>query len=896
MAALRVGDTVNVPGGMHGVLRYVGSVDGKRGTFAGVELAGEYASRGKNSGDVDGKHYFRTAVPGGGIFLPAEKAEKRLSNSSSTSTHSTKPSSLRTSSVHGSPVQLRGGTPGPAKPTPRLQKPSFSQSIGPGPIRTQSPTSLKPPVKRESMARPTSPLRPRPSSAQRKTLGSGFSQTPVAGRLQTPKTRPSIGLAKSTVGTPGAAASASKGNTGLRAPSTANAGANKFSQSLRQSTSQTPSRVRGQIIPSAASSASTPLGPDDRFDEDDTILEQNEPETTPTPVARNLDRRSANGEKLAQESQRLREQLEERDRQLTEQAQSIAEMERSLMELQNMLPEAMGGDEDEAQLPKDVQTLRAQLRERNEKVKELAAEFDANRADFRSTIDTLEMASNETERVYEQRVEDLLSQVQHLQERNEDVDSVAQQFKQLEELVAELEEGLEESRRAEAEARSEVEFLRGEVERSKSELRREKERHAAQEALEGGGGGDDQVNQEALEEIRLSLTQKDDEIRGLKTIIQSLQGTTPGNRGSYDMGTPTTPKANGVSHHHSRSKSTSTIISPEVRSSSDALQRQIHDLESLLHAKATREEELQEEVRELRQSVNFGKAGSKWSYPGGTSGNIGLGHGRNESFDNKHNSSSSQKTILGQTNSNRSPALNGHRRKDSTVPGFDEFHDAPEPAGRGSPLKDEYGIDSSGSEETNERRRRSAEAFRKVPAPPSVSETSTAAQWCEICEESGHDILNCANMIGSSTHREPSPQADLRTGKDVVREGLRRSNGSGGLSWGDRPAPLRKSGTHEPPHPPPTGPLPPAPVRSSSLAAYSNGGGSNRSSATPANSAQPGSSTNATPTKPALIEGTGDQAGMLAGKMSGRIDPNRWCALCERDGHESVDCPVEDAF
>lgn len=876
MANLRVGDVVNVPGGMHGTLRYIGGVDGKKGTFAGVELANEFAARGKNSGDVDGKHYFRTAVLGGGIFLPVDKAEKRLSGSSATSSHGTKPASLRTASVQGSPVQARTVTPAAARPTPRLQKPSFSQSLGPGMPRTQSPTALKPPVRRESLARPTSPLRPRPSSAQKKPFAASTSQTPAAGRLQTPKTRPSIGLAKSTLAAPGT------GAKGLRASSTANPSPNKFSQSLRQSTSQTPAR-RGQIIPSAAST--TPLGPDDRFDEDDTILEQNEPETTPTPISRNPNRASAaNTEKLAQESQRLREQLEERDRQLTEQANSIAEMERSLMDLQNMLPEAMAERDDEEDLPRDVQALRAQLRDRNEKIKALAAEFDANRADFRSTIDTLEMASNETERVYEQRVEDLLAQVQHLQERNDDVDSVAQQFKQLEELVAELEEGLEESRRAEAEARSEVEFLRGEVERSKSELRREKERHAAQEALEGGPVTA-HVSTEEMEELQAQLTQKDDEIRGLKTIIQSLQGTTPQNRSSHDMGTPTTPKANGMMRH-SKTKSTNTIVSPEVRSSSDALQRQIHDLESLLHAKATREEELQEEVRELRQSVNFG-TGNKWSYPGGVA--LGIGQRQSDSQNDKHNSAGSQRTIVGQ---------NGHQRKDSTIPELDRFHDAPEPTGRGSPLKDGFGIDSSGSEEANERRRRgSTEAFRKPPpAPPSVSETSTAAQWCEICEESGHDILNCANMMGSSTHRDPSPQPELRTGKDVVREGLRRSNGSGHLSSSDRPAPLRKSGTHDPPHPPPTGPLPPPPVRGSSLAAFSNGGGSNRSSATPANSAQQGSSTNATPTKPTLIEGTGDQAGMLAGKTSGKIDPDRWCALCERDGHESVDCPVEDAF
>jgi dynactin complex subunit len=49
-----VGDTVDVPGGMHGTVKFVGTVRGKKGTFAGVELAREFASRGKNDGDVEG--------------------------------------------------------------------------------------------------------------------------------------------------------------------------------------------------------------------------------------------------------------------------------------------------------------------------------------------------------------------------------------------------------------------------------------------------------------------------------------------------------------------------------------------------------------------------------------------------------------------------------------------------------------------------------------------------------------------------------------------------------------------------------------------------------------------------------------------------------------------------
>nr|POF16772.1 hypothetical protein CFP56_72723 [Quercus suber] len=51
---LEVGDLVSVPGDMYGTVRFVGSVRGKSGRFAGVELSREFAARGKNDGDVDG--------------------------------------------------------------------------------------------------------------------------------------------------------------------------------------------------------------------------------------------------------------------------------------------------------------------------------------------------------------------------------------------------------------------------------------------------------------------------------------------------------------------------------------------------------------------------------------------------------------------------------------------------------------------------------------------------------------------------------------------------------------------------------------------------------------------------------------------------------------------------
>jgi hypothetical protein len=52
--SIDVGDLVDVPGSMHGVVKFIGPVRGRKGVFAGVELSSPYATRGKNDGQVDG--------------------------------------------------------------------------------------------------------------------------------------------------------------------------------------------------------------------------------------------------------------------------------------------------------------------------------------------------------------------------------------------------------------------------------------------------------------------------------------------------------------------------------------------------------------------------------------------------------------------------------------------------------------------------------------------------------------------------------------------------------------------------------------------------------------------------------------------------------------------------
>lgn len=291
------------------------------------------------------------------------------------------------------------------------------------------------------------------------------------------------------------------------------------------------------------------------------------------------------GSAQGDEVQRLQTLLEERDRQLKEQANSLSDMEASLSEIQNLIPEdGMDFGASQGEL-NDISQLRSLVREKNDKIVLLTSEFDAHRADFRSTIDTLELASTETERVYEKKVEELQEELREYQSRSEDVETVAMQLKQLEELVQELEEGLEDARRGEAEARGEVEFLRGEVERGRSELRREREKAAA--ALKGAGAMVEGPQSPGQREV----DQRDDEIRGLKAIIHSL--------------------SSGGIEEHARSPLSrkGSTVNPEelktVQANADRLEREKEELRGLVERKAYHEEELEREIDKLKSQLGL---------------------------------------------------------------------------------------------------------------------------------------------------------------------------------------------------------------------------------------------------------------------------------------------------
>ncbi|EGO52299.1 hypothetical protein NEUTE1DRAFT_71737 [Neurospora tetrasperma FGSC 2508] len=755
---ITIGDMVEVPGNMTGTVRFIGSVDGRKGIFAGVELHREFASRGKNSGDVDGVSYFNTSLPGAGIFLPLSKAVKRDAGSGSLPR-------TPTDLVPPGPALKLGGR---APATPSIRK--FSQSVGPGAVR------------------PESPMR----------------------RLQmTPGSRTSL----ATPGPPG------------RFPSPQ---PNKFSQSVRGVPGDTGKRLpshtrKGSVGPRSISSLGNAHQPN--FDDEDaaSVSGHNNGGVTagsipgmrfraPSRAASRL------GNAHEEELEKLRTQLEDRERQLRDQAATLVEMESSLTELQALIESSEGSLRDRSRQEefedKDVAQLRALLQEKNDKIALLTAEFDAHRADFRSTIDTLELASSETERIYEKKIEELMQENQELRERTEDVDAVAIQLKQLEELVQELEEGLEDARRGEAEARGEVEFLRGEVERTRTELRREREK--AQAAINGANGSPDSGP------LAKELEQKEDEIRGLKAIIHSLsRDSAPGDDDDDDAMTPTAKTGESIEDRLAREK----------------LEREVAELHAMLDSKASREEELEREIEMLRRG--------------------------NAVSESNHRSS----TMTVGSNNERS----SQRESRSIV--------VPVPQTTDKALR------SRGS------------TLEAMPESDSYSAaTDNGALWCELCDTSGHDILSCTNMFGSAnatenaTHKQQQSKSqslasDLEDDDeeaDEDKDDIVSAVGSMAISTKDddiKPAPLSPTRAR-------TQPLTPQPA-----AAEPTSRSTTPLEPIPTDPIVPSVTVAKAAPLPNLME-----SGPVAGKESGVVDASKWCALCERDGHDSVDCPFEDEF
>lgn len=532
----------------------------------------------------------------------------------------------------------------------------------------------------------------------------------------------------------------------------------------------------------------------------------------------------------------LEHKLAEKDQQLQEQAAQLLEMEASFSELQSLVQNAQlpqitspisGMSRNGSFEDADATQLRALLREKNERIQILTAEFDAHRADFRSTIDTLELASTETERVYEKRVEDLMAEIRELQDRNEDVESVARQLKQLEELVAELEEGLEDARRGEAEARGEVEFLRGEVERCREELRREREKSAAAVANAAVGKmmrtGSIDTNE---------VEKKDDEIRGLKAIIHSLsRDAVPADDDLHSSHVGAHRRTNGEGEELAMERNTR-----------EKLEREVNELQGLIERKATREDELEKEIELLRKRKETRASGASGSISEKAPGALGS-WGRTSGERQRPSAAADNDTTIPSGNDSRGAIGSWRRNRPSSASSLNSDKNDSASAG----------VMGSGG---------------LTPITAEDSDADGSVLWCEICETAGHDILTCTNMFGSAAGGPASagPEGEKLPPREVEVEDDDEDTKTIASESEHVEAPL--NGNHG--------------VSASFMEEEERRriGGMERKKSVHL------------PAPPPMVS-VESSFGPVAGKDSGVVDMDKWCALCERDGHDSVDCPLD---
>ena len=724
--------------------------------------------------------YFTTSIKGAGIFLPSSKAYKRLSPMISSG--DSMPPTPTTPSLAAMNLGGRGEKGTYTPPTPSMA-PAFSQSVGPG--RAPSP-----------MTKAKRPSLPRPESPQRKAQNAS----------STPQARPSLGkpnLSKSMIGGPRYAPSPTPGKFGASVRGTKNVTGDP-GKKLPVTPAPPIRKPTGARAPSRSESRSeSRLGPEAMFDE--------ESDNTPiglartAPVLRLGQERSRPTSKQDGELKQLRSQLEQRDKQLEKYATDLEEMQNSLAELQTVTPKqnsvttrsSRGSGIDDLDAP----SLRALVREKNEKITALTHEFDTHRADFRDTIDILEHTSDETNRHYEERIASLETELRNRNNRDDDVESVAQQLVLLEKQVEDLEEGLEDSRRGESEARGEVEHLRGEVERGRAELRREKEKVAT--ALRPGGDSPSDAR------LQREIAHRDNEINGLKAIIHSLSRDT-------SAASPNSPKSSRRLKHSSRDQSngsTDAQLAGE-RQAREKLEREIKDLENLVDRKTYREEELEHEIQRLRK------------------------HGSQVSADTN---GFSERTVINKGN---------HRLDDSKGSMPNHWRDRPLHQG---PTRSISNVDSVPDSDAH-----------------STTMTDNSSLWCEMCETAGHDILHCTSM-GS----QPSSHPPNTTTAAANTHNYNNNTSSYHTTHGPQP-----HGNNLSAHPHQNDyPAPLSPSRSPAPGSGRDARGGEAASTPKAQQAR----------KPNPMENC-----MVAGKESGVIDEAKWCALCERDGHESVDCPFDD--
>ncbi|EIW67626.1 hypothetical protein TREMEDRAFT_45156 [Tremella mesenterica DSM 1558] len=158
-----IGDRVRMSGvGMEGTLRFLGPTQFKEGVWAGVELEGGFAGKGKNDGSVNGVEYFQCS-PNCGMFVLASKLAPPTSGPS-------RPASVA-SSHHSMVSSTAYSLNGRATPSGR------NSALG------QRPATTTPGRATRSVSRPFKTMTVEEEMPQRTLLGNSTSSNLLNGKI-----------------------------------------------------------------------------------------------------------------------------------------------------------------------------------------------------------------------------------------------------------------------------------------------------------------------------------------------------------------------------------------------------------------------------------------------------------------------------------------------------------------------------------------------------------------------------------------------------------------------------------------------------------------------------------------------------------------------------------------
>ncbi|KAK9346675.1 hypothetical protein V1522DRAFT_403543 [Lipomyces starkeyi] len=349
-AEVGVGDLVYVPGGLRGVVLYIGQVAGKNGEFAGVDLLGPDADKGKNNGTVNGVRYFNPSHPTSGIFVPLAKLSTTPPNTT-TPTGTPRPSSVLSSRAPSRGSSLADRAKSPMKSATATSTGGFQT-----PGRRTSLANMAPSgrTSRTNMNRPSLFFSP-PSTSQSVS-------TPTVPRTSTP----TVAKRKSTIGT---------------APGTA-------------------SRLSRSSLLAMSADAS------DDDTESDTVSKQSalDDHFSAEMAALRLELERTSAKLQAKEGEFTKQSAI-----LLDMENTLAEFQALSETPKNALSDGEGDIQPPTQRELDLRTL---LQDKDAKLEALQLELDSKRNEFRDTMETLEQANLASMHVYEAQLEELRSQIQ----------------------------------------------------------------------------------------------------------------------------------------------------------------------------------------------------------------------------------------------------------------------------------------------------------------------------------------------------------------------------------------------------------------------------------------------------------------------------------------------------